>query len=96
MKIEGLLPIGSVVLLIGGNHRVMITGYGQKMTDRDDAIFDYVACPFPEGFLSAEQNYLFNREQVQQVFHVGYQTEGQAAYVDKVEAGIASVREQLK
>ena len=96
MKIEGLLPIGSVVLLKGGNHRVMITGYAQKMVNREDAIYDYVACPYPEGFIGPDQNYLFDREQVEKIHSIGYQTEGQEAYVEKVEQGIAKIRAQLQ
>ncbi len=96
MKVEGLLPIGSVVMLFGGNHRLMITGYAQKMVDRDDTLYDYVACPYPEGYIGPEQNYLFNREQVEKVYNVGYQTDGQFAYVEKVEQGIRNFRQKLE
>lgn len=92
MKIEGLLPVGSVVLLRGGEHRLMIIGYCQKLLSRPDEIYDYVGCLFPEGFIGAEKNYLFNREQIDKVYHVGYQTEGQFAFADKMEKAIATLR----
>jgi len=94
MKIEGLLPVGSVVLLQGGSHRVMIIGYCQKLLSEPNRVFDYVGCLFPEGFISAEKNYLFNREQIDKVYHVGYQTDGQFALVEKMETAIKNLRGQ--
>ncbi|MBP3646285.1 MAG: DUF4176 domain-containing protein [Clostridia bacterium] len=92
MKIEGLLPVGSVVMLKEGTHRVMIIGYCQKMVAEPQKLYDYVGCLFPEGYLSADKNYLFNRDQIDQVFHFGYQTEGQMALVEKVEEAIVQLR----
>ena len=92
MKIEGLLPVGSVVMLQKGNHRVMIIGYCQKLLSQPDKIYDYVGCLFPEGFISAEKNYLFNREQIETVYHVGYQTDGQFAFAEKMEEAIDRLR----
>lgn len=96
MKIEGLIPIGSVVLLKGGNHRLMIMGYAQKMADREDTVFDYVGCLYPEGFMGPDQNYLFNRDQIEKIYNVGYQTDGQMAFIDKIEQGLANFREQMQ
>ncbi len=92
MKIEGLLPVGSVVLLHQGKHRVMIIGYCQKLLSQPDKIYDYVGCLFPEGFISAEKNYLFNREQIEKVYHVGYQSDGQFAFAEKMEEAIVRLR----
>jgi len=92
MKIEGLLPVGSVVLLEGGNHRLMIIGYCQKLLSQPDKIYDYVGCLFPEGFISAEKNYLFNREQIDKVYHVGYQSDGQFAFAEQMEEAVLRLR----
>ena len=92
MKIEGLLPVGSVVLLKEGTHRVMIIGYCQKLLSQPDNLYDYVGCLFPEGFISAERNYLFNREQIDKVYHVGYQTEGQFSFAEKMEETLQRLR----
>lgn len=94
MKIEGLLPVGSVVLLKEGNHRVMIIGYCQRLVNQPEKVYDYVGCLFPEGYLSAERNYLFNREQIDTVYSVGYQTDGQFAFIEKMEETIANLRSQ--
>lgn len=92
MRIEGLLPVGSVVLLQQGKHRVMIIGYCQKLISQPEQVYDYVGCLFPEGYINAEQNYLFNREQIDKVYHVGYQTDGQFAFVQKMEDAIVRLR----
>ena len=96
MKIEGLLPVGSVVLLKGGQHRAMIIGYCQRRVENPGEIYDYVACLFPEGYISADKNYLFNRDQIDKVYHVGYQTEGQFAFEEKIEAAITGLRNPEK
>lgn len=93
MKLEGLLPIGSVVMLTGGTHRVMIIGYCQRLLNEPQQLFDYVGCLFPEGFLGAEKNYLFNRDQIDRVYHVGYTTDGQMAFADKMEDALARLRQ---
>lgn len=92
MKIEGLLPVGSVVLLKGGQHRAMIIGYCQRSVENPGEIYDYVACLFPEGYISAEKNYLFNRDQIDKIYHVGYQTDGQFAFAEKIEAAIENLK----
>lgn len=91
MKIQGLLPIGSVVMLEGGEHRLMITGYGHHLPDSDE-VSDYVGCPWPEGILRADQNYLFNGDTIAEVFFLGYQTDGQKVLVAKMEAALADYR----
>lgn len=93
MTIQGLLPIGSVVMLKEGKHRVMITGYAQKLAGRDP-IYDYVACLWPEGFIDAEQNIVFNGQMIDEVYAVGYQTEAQHVFIAKVEAALQKAREQ--
>ena len=94
MKIEGLLPIGSVVLLREGKHRLMIIGYCQKLLSQPEKVYDYVACLFPEGYINAEKNYLFNREQIDKVYHVGCQTDGQFAFIEKMEDAIIRFRDE--
>jgi len=94
MKIEGLLPIGTVVMLKEGKHRVMITGYCQRLVTAPEKVYDYVGCLFPEGFLGADKNLLFDRGQVDRIYHVGYCTDGQMAYTDKIEEALAGLRDK--
>lgn len=95
MKMEGLLPIGSVVMLKGGEHRVMIMGYAQQLEGEDGKVYDYVACLWPEGFLRPDQNILFDGDQIDMLYSVGYITEGQQVFAARMEAALAGYREKM-
>lgn len=71
---HGLLPIGSVVLLKESKKRLMIQGRVQKIKGRDE-IFDYSGCYYPEGNINPEASYLFNHEQIERVYFIGFQDE---------------------
>ncbi|MCL2136888.1 MAG: DUF4176 domain-containing protein [Coriobacteriia bacterium] len=73
------LPIGSVVLLHEGKKRVMIYGRKQKQVS-NDAEWDYIACLYPEGNLNEEYMYLFNHDQIAQVFFLGYSDDEEQAF----------------
>lgn len=66
------LPVGSVVLLKGGNKKVTIIGRVVAPSTTNE-IFDYSGCPFPEGITSLEQFYCFNHDQIERVFFIGFQ-----------------------
>lgn len=69
---EKYLPIGSIVLLKGGQKKLMI--YGRKQIDRGTKKeWDYVACIYPEGNVDLNHNYLFNHEQIDTIFFTGFQ-----------------------
>lgn len=71
---KDLLPIGSVVLLKDGNKRIMIYGRMQKQIGVDEEIlYDYVGCLYPEGNLSADSSILFNHDQIDMIFFIGFQ-----------------------
>ncbi len=83
---EGLLPIGTVVLLKNSKKRVMIIGVLQKqLKDGNEIIWDYSACFYPEGYMGPDKTFLFNSEQIEKVFAVGYQDEEQFAFKDKID-----------
>lgn len=66
---KNLLPIGSIVRLAEGEKYLMIIGWLQRDSDGRD--FDYIACPFPEGYLDQETFFLFNHEDIVEVEFVG-------------------------
>lgn len=69
---EKFLPIGSIVLLKGGQKKVMI--YGRKQIDSETKKeWDYAACIYPEGNIDSNHNYLFNHEQIDTIFFIGFQ-----------------------
>ena len=72
MNKEKYLPIGSVVLLKEARKRVMITGFIAQSKQTGKQIFDYIGCLYPEGVVSSEQNLLFNHEQIDKVYYIGY------------------------
>ncbi|MGN9106674.1 DUF4176 domain-containing protein [Oliverpabstia intestinalis] len=66
-----LLPIGSVVLLKGGNKRLMICGRIQTRKG-EDTIYDYCGCYYPEG-IEPSNMFFFNRDAIDTLFFVGFQ-----------------------
>lgn len=64
------LPLGTVVTLHDGTHRVMITGRLQRGENRQ--IYDYCGVLWPEGHLGSQQ-YLFDHKDVDVLYHVGLQ-----------------------
>lgn len=73
------LPVGSVVLLKGGEKRILIIGRAQR-EDSSGRTWDYLACPFPEGFLGVDNAYLFDHAQIDRVFFLGLQDEEEMAF----------------
>lgn len=69
---EKYLPIGTVCILKGGTKRVMITGYCTVSSEKTDVIFDYNGCPYPEGEVNLEKTLLFNHDQIDKVYNLGY------------------------
>lgn len=71
---SSFLPIGSVVVLKDGNMPLMIFGRVQQALE-DGCIWDYAAVPYPEGNSDKDHTYLFNRDQVDKLLFIGFQTE---------------------
>ena len=89
---KGLLPIGSVVLLSGSTKKVMIIGVCQKGGNNPEKIWDYTGVVFPEGFIAPDKMFMFNNEQIEQVFAMGYQDEEQLAFKKKIDVVIENLR----
>lgn len=97
MKIDGLLPIGSVVLLKDSTKRVMIMGVCQEgITDKGRNLYDYVGCIFPEGYMSAEENFLFNTDQIDRLYCMGYQDDEALAFKERADELMKKLREEWK
>lgn len=89
---KGLLPIGSVVLVGNSKKKVMIVGVCQKGGNQEQKIWDYTGVIYPEGFLDPQKMFLFNNEQITQIFALGYQDAEQLAFKEKVDAAIVELR----
>ena len=88
---EKYLPIGTVVLLKGGRKRAMITGFCSVAQENQEKIYDYSGCVYPEGYLSSNQVCLFDHDQIEKVFFIGYEDEEEKAFKDKLTKIVAAV-----
>lgn len=93
MKITGILPIGSVLMLKNSTHRVMITGYAQRKLDGSERVFDYAGCAFPEGVIGPDQTFLFNHDQIDTLYSLGYVDGESQVFMAKVEDLLSRVRQ---
>lgn len=78
------LPIGSVVMLKNGKKRLMITGYLQIDLEKPEQVYDYSGCFFPEGIISTKQNMLFNHDDIDKIYCIGYNDEEQRNWNTKL------------
>ncbi|CBK75866.1 hypothetical protein CIY_34090 [Butyrivibrio fibrisolvens 16/4] len=89
---EGLLPIGSVVLLKDSTKKIMIIGWGQRGGSNPDKIWDYTAVLFPEGYLDADKLFLFDNDQIERIYMLGFQNEEQMEFKIKAEQVLMEAR----
>ena len=77
---KALLPIGSVVLLKDATKKLMIIGILQ-VDQNKNTLYDYLAVPYPEGFLGADTNFLFQHEDINDVIFTGYHNPEQDTFL---------------
>ena len=90
---NGLLPIGSVVVIGNSQKKVMVAGVCQKGGE-EEKLWDYTGVIYPEGFLDPQKMFLFNHDQITQIVALGYQDAEQLAVKEKAEAMILKLREE--
>ena len=88
----GLLPIGSVVLVGNSTKKVMIVGLCQKGGSDEVKLWDYAGVIFPEGYIDQNKLFLFNNDQITQVYALGYQDAEQIAFKKKADAMMEELR----
>jgi len=76
LKPAELLPIGSVVMVEGIQQAIMVYGRKQQRANSED-VYDYVACPYPQGHISDDTNVFFYHQQIEEVVFKGLETEGE-------------------
>lgn len=89
---ERTLPIGTVVLLKNATKRVMIIGYCKYRMGDMETIYDYAGCAYPEGFMGPEATALFNHEQIDKIFALGFQNEQRFLFEEKLLEAIHEVK----
>jgi hypothetical protein len=85
MRFDQLLPIGSVVLLKGGEKRLMIYGVGQTRVE-DNTDYDYIGVFYPEGNMGEGSQFLFNHVDIEQVFFKGYEDQERTEFISRLQA----------
>ena len=90
---EGLLPIGSVVILKNTKQKMMICGICQQVEEENGGVlYDYSALLHPYGYVSKDYLYVFNQESIEKVCSIGYIDERLIAAYKNVNALLLRVR----
>lgn len=83
MNYSDLLPIGSVVLLKEAEVKLMIIG--RIVSDEEmKNIYDYVGVIYPTGLAAENDQYFFNRDAIDQIYHYGYIGEEEISFKEEV------------
>ena len=78
--IEKYLPIGTVVILKEGKKKLMITGFCMQIEEDKKTVYDYCGCLYPEGIITYKNAIVFNHEQIDKVYSIGYINEEEKAF----------------
>lgn len=53
----------------------MITGFLSIAEENKNKVYDYAGCLYPEGMLSSNQTCLFDHNQIDKIYFLGYRDE---------------------
>lgn len=87
-----LLPLGSVIKLKGGEINLIVYGRKQLLVSNDERngdMYDYLAVPYPEGYISPEYTYVFNHENIEKVIFEGMSDEEEKEFQKVLEKASA-------
>ena len=62
-----------------------VIGYLQARPEDTSKVYDYCACLYPEAYQDANHLYLFNHDQIQTVYSVGYIDEEHLSFIDRLD-----------
>ena len=83
------LPIGSVVRLKDGKKRLMITGFLPiDKEDKEEKVWDYCGCVYPEGVITSTNNYLFDHSQIEEIHFMGLVDEEEEKFKENLNIAI--------
>jgi len=86
--IEELLPAGSVVRNYDSEKDLMIIGI-LAVDESTGKEYDYLAVPYPEGYISSEYLYLCNQDDIAEIQFLGFANKDfQVFRYSMLEAGI--------
>ena len=84
MRIEELLPIGSVVRLKQAKKEMMIFGIKQFASENPDKEYDYIGVLYPEGNMGTQYQFLFNHADIEEIYFKGYETKERLHFLEQV------------
>lgn len=79
-----ILPIGSVIKLQKAQRSLMIMGVSVR-DNKTEKVFDYVAVPYPEGYIGSEYMFLCNHEDIASIDFLGFVNAEYQAFRAKIE-----------
>ena len=85
------LPIGTVVTVGNESKKMMIIGLLQVKSENNE-VYDYSGVLYPEGYLGPSETYLFNKEQISRIYHLGYTSKEQTDHNKKLEDVSSSMK----
>lgn len=86
-----LFPIGTVVTLKNETKKIMITGFYVSTKSDPKNIHDYSGCLYPEGLITSEQNLLFEHDQIDKVYYMGYSNEEEIEFKVKLNQALRKI-----
>lgn len=96
MNTNKYLPIGTVVLLKNAKKKIMITGFAVKGKETGDKVYDYIGCLYPEGMVSSDKNLLFDHNQIDKIYYIGFVSEEEKVFKTKFNKLISDLEKQNK
>ena len=69
--INQLLPTGNVVTLKDAEKKLLIIGITVEHEELDK-VYDYIAVPFPEGYIDQETMLLFDHKDIEKIEFIGF------------------------
>lgn len=93
---EKYLPIGSVVMLKGGEKKVMIVSYliFPSGNSKTKTMYDYGGCVYPEGIIDSRVGVGFNHDQIAEILHVGYEDDEEKEMIKLLKENAETVKEE--
>lgn len=61
----------------------MIVGVKQKQVE-SNKVWDYCACLYPEGILNPDKLFLFDAEQIERLYFIGFQDGEGLSFLNKI------------
>lgn len=93
LKTGDYLPVGSIVQLKGAVNKAVIIGVLHTDPSEPNRIYDYAVVAYPVGYLSSGEVYLKDKEDITQIYYLGYVTDDQISLNKRIQEVMATESE---